>query len=133
MTTRLLIVDDDRSVREALQDALGDEYDLRLAESGEQALELTASSAPDIVLSDVRMPGLDGLALLAMLRARAPLAPVIMMSAYDDPATIGNALRGGAAEFLAKPLDLRAVRNAVTRALGRRRSDEEGSTRATPR
>src|SRR6185295_10190549 len=110
MSTRVLVVDDDPSVRDALSRALADTFELRVAPSAEVALGAYASFAPDVVLTDVRMPGIDGLELLRLLRERAPAVDVIMMSAFDDMPTVVAAMREGACDFLAKPLDLHDVR-----------------------
>src|SRR5262245_24141320 len=115
MATRLLVVDDDPSIREALTRALSDELELHAAPSAEVALSGFASFAPDVVLSDVRMPGMDGLAFLKLLRERAASVDIVMMSAFDDMPTVVAAMREGACDFLAKPLDLHDVRRVIAR------------------
>ncbi len=124
MAQRVLIVDDDPSVRQALVGTLGAELDIRAAESAERALSIVGELAPDVVLSDVRMPGMDGLELLRLLRARAPGVDVVMMSAFDDMPTVVSAMREGATEFLAKPLDLHDVRRVLHRVFEDRRVRE---------
>jgi len=124
MATRVLVVDDDPSIREALTRALSDELELHVAPSAEAALSGLASLAPDVVLSDVRMPGMDGLALLKLLRERAESVDVVMMSAFDDMPTVVAAMREGACDFLAKPLDLHDVRRVITRVIDDRRTRE---------
>lgn len=64
----------------------------------------------DVMLCDVRMPGLDGLALLRSVRAEAPEVDVVLMTAFDDMPTVATAMREGAADFLVKPLDLHELR-----------------------
>jgi DNA-binding NtrC family response regulator len=124
MPNPILVVDDDPSIRQALLNALASEFEVRAAETAERALALLAESAPDVVLSDVRMPGLDGLALLRLLKERAPSVDVVMMSAFDDMATVVAAMRGGAVDFLTKPLDLHDLRRVVRRVLDDRRIRE---------
>jgi DNA-binding NtrC family response regulator len=124
MPRRVLVVDDDPSIRQALAQTLGGELEVRTAESAERALSMLADAAPDVLLSDVRMPGLDGLALLKLLRERAPGVDVIMMSAYDDMPTVVAAMREGAVDFLAKPLDLHDLRRVLARAFADRRLRE---------
>jgi len=124
MPKRVLVVDDDPSIREALSQALAAEMELRVADSAEQALAMLSTAAPDVILSDVRMPGLDGLALLRLLRERAPTVDVVMMSAFDDMATVVTSMREGAADFLAKPLDLHDLRRVLGRVFEDRRTRE---------
>jgi two-component system, NtrC family, response regulator AtoC len=124
MPTRVLVVDDDPSIREALTRALSDELELHVAPSAEAALSRLASLAPDVVLSDVRMPGMDGLALLKLLRERAGSVDIVMMSAFDDMPTVVAAMREGACDFVAKPLDLHEVRRVITRVIDDRRTRE---------
>ncbi|TWI13541.1 nitrogen regulation protein NR(I) [Aerolutibacter ruishenii] len=105
---RIWLVDDDRGVRLVLATALREAgYAVDAFESARDALAaLDTRSAPDLLFTDVRMPGDDGLALLEQLKARVPQLPVIVMSAYTDVASTAGAFRGGAHEFLSKPFDL---------------------------
>ena len=105
---RIWVVDDDRSVRFVLATALrAAGYRVDEFENAADALDaLDARGAPELLFTDVRMPGDDGLVLLDKLRARAPQLPVIVMSAYTDVASTAAAFRGGALEFLSKPFDL---------------------------
>src|SRR5688572_1116607 len=105
---RIWVVDDDRSVRFVLATALREAgYDVDGFESARDALDaLDERAAPDLLFTDVRMPGQDGLALLDRIKARLPRLPVIVMSAYTDVASTAGAFRGGAHEFLSKPFDL---------------------------
>src|SRR5690242_5111331 len=129
MTRRVLVVDDDPLIRRALAEALGEDgLDVTIAEDGERALAALPAAAPDVVLSDVRMPGLDGIALLDILRRRAPGVDVILMTAFDDMATVVSAMRGGAVEFLVKPVDLHALRALMTRVFDDRRSRRNAAT-----
>ncbi|HEY6828765.1 MAG TPA: sigma-54 dependent transcriptional regulator [Gemmatimonadaceae bacterium] len=118
---RVLVVDDDAAMRDTLLQTLGPDLDVIAAGSGEHALSILARSAPDVILTDVRMPGLDGLELLRLLRERAPAVDVILMSAFDDMPTVVAAMREGARDFLAKPLDLHDVRRVLARAKDDRR------------
>ena len=118
---RVLVVDDDAAMRETLLQTLGSDLDVVAADSGEHALSMLARTAPDVILTDVRMPGLDGLELLRLLRERAPAVDVILMSAFDDMPTVVAAMREGARDFLAKPLDLHDVRRVLARAKDDRR------------
>ncbi len=82
---RILIVDDDPDIGESLPGGLSATgAEIATAKDGEEALARVALEPPDIVLTDVRMPGLDGVELLRLLRERAPTVDVILMTAYDD-------------------------------------------------
>src|SRR6185503_11169868 len=112
----LLVVDDDEMIRTSLARALSaGEAKVRVASDAREALQHIAGSPPDVVLSDVRMPGLDGIELLKLLRERAPATDVILMTAYDDMPTVVAAMREGAIDFLVKPLDLHALRSMIAR------------------
>jgi two-component system response regulator HydG len=133
MTRRVLIVDDDATIRTSLAEALSDDgaTTVRTAESADAALGLLSAAAPDVVLSDVRMPGLDGIAFLRLLRERAPSIDVVLMTAYDDMPTVVSAMREGAAEFLVKPLDLPQLRRVIDRVFDDRRSRAAALPRGT--
>jgi two-component system nitrogen regulation response regulator GlnG len=113
------LVDDDRSLRLVLGDALRDAGLDVEAFAGVQALETAlAQAVPELLVTDVRMPDGDGLALLERVRAAHPALPVIVMSAFTDVPTTAGAFRHGAFDYLAKPFDLDDMLAAVKRALG---------------
>jgi two-component system nitrogen regulation response regulator GlnG len=113
------VVDDDRSVRFVLATALRDAgYEVSGFENAASTLQaLRTRHAPDLLFTDVRMPGEDGLMLLQQLKSAYPQLPVIVMSAYTDVASTAGAFRGGAQEFLSKPFDLDDVVMLAARAL----------------
>jgi DNA-binding NtrC family response regulator len=115
MPRRLLIVDDDPTIRTSLAEALADNgtTEVRVAEGPDRALAMLETAAPDVVLSDVRMPDMDGITFLKVLHKHAPSLDVILMTAYDDMPTVVAAMRAGAVEFLVKPLDLHQVRRVL--------------------
>jgi two-component system response regulator AtoC len=126
MRPRLLLVEDDSTVRRSIAETLSEEgFDVREADGAPAALKLLAEFDPEIVLSDVRMPGMDGIELLRLLRERAPAVDVVLMTAYDDMATVARAMREGAFDFLVKPLKLAELRKVLTRLLDDRRSREQ--------
>ena len=136
---RIWIVDDDRSVRFVLAAALGDAgYEVSGFESAQAALDALARRpapdlpAPDLIFTDVRMPGDDGLVLLEKLKARLPALPVVVMSAHTDIASTAGAFRGGAHEFLSKPFDLDDAVALAGRALERLRAAREGPAAPAP-
>lgn len=114
MKRSLLIVDDDSRIRTSLAHALSSsDTTVRTAADADAALLSLAESPADIVLADVRMPGMDGLDLLRLLRERAPEVAVVLMTAYDNLPTAATAMREGAADFLVKPLDLHQLRGVI--------------------
>jgi len=119
---RVWVVDDDRSVRFVLATALREAgYRVDGFENARDALDALAErGAPDLLFTDVRMPGDDGLVLLDKLKAQAPKLPVIVMSAYTDVASTAGAFRGGAHEFLSKPFDLDEAVELAARTLATR-------------
>ncbi|WP_374248303.1 nitrogen regulation protein NR(I) [Thermomonas sp.] len=128
------VVDDDRSVRFVLAAALG-EAGFRVtafADAGEVLAALAAGRAPDLLLTDVRMPGDSGLVLLDRLKEALPRLPVIVMSAHTDVASTAGAFRGGAQEFLSKPFDLDAAVALVHRTLPARHAMPVAAPAAAP-
>jgi len=126
MTTRILIVDDDDSLRESLQLVLAAEsYDVVAAEDGEAALRLIEQTPIDIVLSDLRMPGIDGLELIPQLRRRLPEATIILMSAYGTEDLAIEAMKRGAYDYIAKPFQPSEVLLTLRKAQERERLRRE--------
>ena len=104
---RVWVVDDDQSVRWVLEKALRQaDMDTRSFERGELLLEALASDEPDVLITDVRMPGMDGLTLLDRLSRQSPDLPVIVVTAHSDLENAVAAYQGGAFEYLPKPFDV---------------------------
>ncbi|WP_322846344.1 sigma-54 dependent transcriptional regulator [Pseudomonas sp. B33.4] len=120
MGIKVLLVEDDRSLREALADTLllaGHDY--HAVGCAEDALTAVGREAFSLVVSDVNMPGMDGHQLLALLRARQPQLPVLLMTAHGAVERAVDAMRQGAADYLVKPFEPRALLDLVARhALG---------------
>jgi two-component system nitrogen regulation response regulator NtrX len=115
---RILVVDDEQGVREALRQLLEYEgYEVALAGSGPEALGAFADCKPHLVLLDVKMAGMDGLAVLAKLREADPQALVVMISGHGTIATAVEATQLGAHDFLEKPLDTHRVLLTLKNAL----------------
>jgi DNA-binding NtrC family response regulator len=126
MNASVLVVDDDPAVGKVLAGLLG-QRKLRASHvlSGEAALEALAREPRDLVITDLRMPGMDGLELLRRVRALAPELPVIVLTAHGSIATAVEAMRAGAADFLSKPFDREEIFYTVDKALalGARRAE----------
>ncbi len=123
MTVSILIVDDEADVAELFRQRFRREarqgtYVLHFALSGEEALEkLGGEIEPQliVILSDINMPGMDGLALLREIKIRRPELPVMMVTAYGDEERRRRASEYGAAEFLTKPVDFDALKEQLRR------------------
>ena len=120
--TRILIVDDDASVRDVISVLLQEEgYECRTAAGAEEALEIAAQEAPPLVISDMKMPGRDGIWLLEAFRERHPETAVVMLTGYGDTEAAVDCLRRGAVDYLLKPPKLTDLIRAIERALAKRR------------
>ncbi|MBI3302386.1 MAG: sigma-54-dependent Fis family transcriptional regulator [Deltaproteobacteria bacterium] len=111
MKGAILVVDDERSIRVGLKGLLAKEgHEVSTAESGEEALRLLDSQPFDLVLTDLRMPGLDGIGLLKKIKERHPDTLVVMMTAYGSEKIAVEAMKAGAHDYIVKPFDNEAAR-----------------------
>jgi two-component system response regulator PilR (NtrC family) len=121
METRILVVDDEISMREFLGILMEREgYRVDLADSAESAITRLQSASYDLVISDVKMPGMDGLALLAHVKNLAPDTAVIMVTAFSTAEHAVEAMKLGAYDYIAKPFNVEEIRIIVRNALDRR-------------
>jgi two-component system, NtrC family, response regulator AtoC len=119
MKRSVLLVDDDRSFSSLAQAALAREgWPVRLARSLHEARRALEAEAPDVVVLDRRLPDGDGLDFLAALRSQLPDAPVLMVTAHGDIQSAVDAIRAGAADYMAKPVELADLVLRVRRAFG---------------
>ncbi|MFM9148833.1 MAG: sigma-54-dependent transcriptional regulator, partial [Verrucomicrobiota bacterium] len=125
MKQTVLIVDDEKHIREGLRAAFEDKYETFVAKDAAEAARLMQDVPPDAVLTDLRMAGEDGMAVIERA-LRLPGRPVcIMMTAYGDVETAVNAMSRGAYWFLQKPVDLRQVEILLERGLRARSAEKE--------
>jgi two-component system nitrogen regulation response regulator NtrX len=123
---RILVVDDERNVRATLTGVLEDEgHQVRAVESGEDALEAVRRESFDVVLLDVWLPGMDGLKVLAEIRAGLAGPPVVMISGHGSIDTAVKATKLGAFDFIEKPLSLDRVLLTIATALQQKRLRDE--------
>jgi len=112
------IIDDDRSIRWVLEKSLArEDIEFKSFISADDALRALDRDLPQVVVSDIRMPGSSGLDFLQMLHQRHPLIPVIIMTAYSDLESAVSSFQGGAFEYLPKPFDINHALDLIRRAL----------------
>ncbi|MGH7677559.1 MAG: HD domain-containing phosphohydrolase [Gemmatimonadaceae bacterium] len=118
---RLLVVDDEDTIRLVLAKYLRTRgFDVTTAESGDAALEALSRSTFDLMLCDVRMPGLSGVELVPEVRRLHPNLGIVMLSAVNDAPTATEAMSHGVLDYLTKPIELQHLHDAVQRALHKR-------------
>lgn len=126
-----MVVDDDRNTREGLKRALQHNYVVLTAESAAVALEILEAESVDLLLSDLRMPGTDGLGLLRRVRAQYPATIAILLTAYGSVEVAVDAMRQGAYDFLTKPINLDHLDMLLARALKSRELEQKVVTLET--
>jgi len=120
------IVDDDRSIRWVIEKALSREgIAFNSFSSAQDALDALSGDSPEVLVSDIRMPGLSGLELLNAVKQRHPAVPVIVMTAYSDLDSAVAAFQGGAYEYLPKPFDVDQAVDLIRRALDESRRETQ--------
>ena len=118
---KILLVDDDETIRDTLYELLSQDYFCQTAETAEKAFARLEADRYDVVLTDISMPGLSGLELLGHVRQKFPDTPVIIVSGIGDQEHAQGLFRLGAFDFLLKPFSLEVVEKSVRRALEYRR------------
>ncbi|MEJ2396242.1 MAG: nitrogen regulation protein NR(I) [Candidatus Thiodiazotropha sp.] len=125
-TCRVWVIDDDRSIRWVLEKTLQKaEMEVTSFDSADRVLSALNKEQPDVVVSDIRMPGMDGLELLEILHARYPGLPVIIMTAHSDLDSAVSAYHGGAFEYLPKPFDVDDAVQQIRRACRQQAAADE--------
>ena len=121
------IIDDDRSIRWVFEKALAREgIPYKTFAAAQEALDALKQGAPQVLVSDIRMPGASGLELLHTVKEAHPALPVIIMTAYSDLESAVAAFQGGAFEYLAKPFDVDQAVELIQRAIGESMREVEG-------
>lgn len=122
---KILIIDDDRLLQNSLKNILSEQYDPLIAGSGEDALRLLSKHPVDLVLLDIRLPGMDGIETLQQIKASLPNLLVIMMTAYEDIKTVITSMKLGAHDYLVKPLEIEMFELVIAKALATLRLQKE--------
>lgn len=118
LSGRVWVVDDDRSIRWVLEKALDQAgIPVTLFASAEDVLEALANETPTVILTDIRMPGMDGLSFVKVIQERDPKLPVVVMTAHSDLESAVQSYQHGAFEYLAKPFDVDEAVAVLTRAI----------------
>lgn len=128
---KILIVEDEKAIRNVLKNILQDEnkaYQISEAEHGKAAIDLLAQEEQDLVLCDIKMPGVDGLEVLEHIRAKHPDTTVVMISGHGDLETAVDSMRKGAFDYISKPPDLNRLLNTVRNALDRHNLEQENKS-----
>ncbi len=127
------IVDDDRSIRWVFEKALlREDIPFKTFASAQEALTALGDAEPQVVVSDIRMPGTSGIEFLQLLKDRTPATPVIIMTAYSDLESAVSAFQGGAFEYLPKPFDVDHAMELIRRAIDESARENEAPTADTP-
>ena len=122
----VLVVDDEKNIRVTLRESLKSlGFDVDTAINGEEALELAARRTYELILLDLKMPGMDGMEVFRQLRERSPSTAVVLVTAHGSVEAAVEAMKLGAVDFLQKPFAPQEIRDVVTHVLQRRNHRNE--------
>ena len=126
MANKIIVIDDDESSRESLTSYLNDlNYETLSAEDGIKGVELAKRQNPDLVITDINMPGINGLEVLKRVKEFDNLIQVIVITAYDDMKSTISAMQQGAYDYLEKPVDIVRLKHSIKRALENRQLSQK--------
>jgi two-component system, NtrC family, sensor kinase len=119
--TKILLVDDEVEFASALAERLQmRNYDVRTASNGLEAMALFHESPPDVVLLDLRIPGMDGLEILSNIKKFDPSIEVLMLTGHGDRESVQKGMQTGALEYIMKPIDIDELTSKINRAMKKR-------------
>jgi len=122
----VLVVDDEKNIRVTLRESLKSlGFDVETAINGEEALELATRRTYELILLDLKMPGMDGMEVFRQLRERSPSTAVVLVTAHGSVEAAVEAMKLGAVDFLQKPFAPQEIREVVTHVLQRRNHRNE--------
>jgi len=113
----IFVVDDEESIREGIAASLGSRYQVRVFPAAEPALAAVRESPPDLVLLDIGLPGMSGIDALREIRSIGPGIRVVVITAFEDVPTVVSAMKGGAHDYIVKPLQMETLEVSVRNAL----------------
>lgn len=122
---KLLIIDDDPSISWLLSQGLGEGYEVLSARDGKEGIKLLSGSKPDLVLLDIKMPGLNGIEVLDQIKEKDRFLEVIMLSGHGETKNVVESIRRGAAEFINKPFDVKEVEVHIQKVLEKNKLRKE--------
>jgi len=122
---KLLVIDDDPSISWLLSQGLGEEYEVLSARDGKEGIKLLSGSKPDLVLLDIKMPGLNGIEVLDRIKEMDRFLEVIMLSGHGETKNVVESIRRGAAEFINKPFDVKEVEVHIQKVLEKNKLRKE--------
>jgi len=128
MRSKLWIVDDEESIRTICTSALEENFNIETFSSGSEALLALNSDKPDLIITDIKMPGLTGIDLLKIVAEKFPNLPTIVMTAHSDIDNALSAYKGGAFEYLSKPFDVDTIRALALKAIRQSITDDPVSS-----
>lgn len=114
---KILIIDDDRLLQNSLRNILSEKYETIIAGSGEAGLEIVKTKSIDLVLLDIRLPGIDGIETLRRIKAIDSDLTIVMMTAYEDVKTVITSMKIGATDYMVKPLDIEELDIIIERTI----------------
>ncbi|MBN1211743.1 MAG: response regulator [candidate division Zixibacteria bacterium] len=121
----ILVVDDELLIRDLLYDFFSSQgWDISVAENGEKALEIIRSKKIDLVLTDIKMPEMDGLTLASLVNRSHPGIPVVVMTGYPSVDTAVTALRNKVADYVIKPFNINQLFKLVESKIGESKDDD---------
>lgn len=109
----VFICDDEEGIRESFKLILGDDYDLRFATNGPEALESLKTLNPDLMLLDIKMPKIHGMEILKQVKKIKPKLPVVIVTGYQSVEMAQEALRHGASDYVPKPFESKQIQKIV--------------------
>jgi len=124
MRSKLWIVDDEESIRTICTSALEENFNIETFSNGSEALLALNSDKPDLIITDIKMPGLTGIDLLKIVAEKFPNLPTIVMTAHSDIDNALSAYKGGAFEYLSKPFDVDTIRALALKAIRQSITDD---------
>jgi len=122
---KLLVIDDDPSISWLLSEGLGEGYEILSARDGKEGIKLLSGSKPDLVLLDIKMPGLNGIEVLDQIKERDRFLEVIMLSGHGETKNVVESIRRGASEFINKPFDVKEVEVHIQKVLEKNKLRKE--------